>query len=459
MKKSYDDGKVLIRWDEDVKTERTNFWKLFKLQARLSGISVCFGFCIMLLVGLATSNLLRTTCSYVVDRKYDDYTDLKEEFFSCALNHWSSLLLYRPLTMLWLLLTTFTVWNTFIYKTKKDKVFAVVFAVLAFFISTFTYFTDGKAVAFHQIGDPKYNSVNNETYATSMMLFPYMSIITVTVLYLLITRATRKGAGVIVFVCLMIEIAGYYVYSAALENLLIKGTPVWQIVLFRYVFHEIFWGIVLWGYRVIIRNSMGLDAGAEALLMCKVVTVKAIYAKFLLVQLKGFGQIIAINFFDALMNFFMRSLYVIYDEWFMNMQYGNRAAKAIISTQEENYLRTFEAQAETFASAPAVFITGGLLLFGHFQPVAGEAVNHTKVIIDIAVQLVTNFASDWLSMVAEDKFFAAQHSKVFKKRMPYWTMKMFFMQLLGLALFMLGSGYSPFCPHKYDHGIMLEYCG
>mmetsp|Transcript_356 Transcript_356/g.996 ORF Transcript_356/g.996 Transcript_356/m.996 type:complete len:101 (-) Transcript_356:589-891(-) len=55
-------------------------------------------------------------------------------------------------------------------------------------------------------------------------------------------------------------------------------------------------------------------------------------------------------------------------------------------------------------------------------------------------------------MVAEDKFFAAQHSKVFKKRMPYWTMKMFFMQLLGLALFMLGSGYSPFCPHKYDHG-------
>ena len=94
----------------------------------------------------------------------------------------------------------------------------------------------------------------------------------------------------------------------------------WQIVLFRYVFHEIFWGVVLWGYRIVLRNCLGLDTGAQGLLIGRLVTMKAIYSKFLLVQLKGFGQIIAINIFDALLNFFLRSLYVIYDEWFMNMQ-------------------------------------------------------------------------------------------------------------------------------------------
>ena len=118
----------------------------------------------------------------------------------------------------------------------------------------------------------------------------------------------------------------------------------WQIVAFRYIFHEVFWGLILWGYRVLIRNCIGLETGGEALLMGRVVTAKAIYARFLLVQLKGFGQIIiAINFFDALMTFFMRAVYVIYDEWFMQLQYGYRASKALISTEEEKYLRTFEA--------------------------------------------------------------------------------------------------------------------
>ena len=85
------------------------------------------------------------------------------------------------------------------------------------------------------------------------------------------------------------------------------------------------------------------------------------------------------------------------------LQYGNRASKALISTEEENYLRTFEAQAETFASAPSVFITGGLLLFGHFQPVAGQTIAHTKVVIDIVVQLITNFVADWVSLSSIDR--------------------------------------------------------
>ena len=55
-------------------------------------------------------------------------------------------------------------------------------------------------------------------------------------------------------------------------------------------------------------------------------------------------------------------------------------------------------------------------------------------------------------MVAEDKFFAAQHLKVFKKRMPNWTAKMLCAQMLALAMFVLGTGYAPFCPQKYSHG-------
>ena len=211
-------------------------------------------------------------------------------------------------------------------------------------------------------------------------------------------KVVRKGSGLIVLACIFGEIGGYFVYSTALESILNKSTPVWQVIAFRYLFHEIFWGFILWGYRIFIRNCIGLEVGAEALLLVKVIASKAIFARFLLVQLKGFGQIIAINLFDAIMTFFMRALYVIYDEWFMQLQYGNRASKAIIATAEENHLRTFEAQAETLTSAPSVFVTGGLLLLGHFQPITGELVNHTKVIMDIVVQLVTNFISDWVSL-------------------------------------------------------------
>jgi len=55
-------------------------------------------------------------------------------------------------------------------------------------------------------------------------------------------------------------------------------------------------------------------------------------------------------------------------------------------------------------------------------------------------------------MVAEDKFFAAQHYKVYRRRMPKWTIYMFAVQFIAIALFMTGSSYTPFCPKKYDHG-------
>ena len=85
--------------------------------------------------------------------------------------------------------------------------------------------------------------------------------------------------------------------------------------------------------------------------------------------------------------------------------------------------------------------------------------NIAKVVIDIVVQLITNFTSDWFSMVAEDKFFASQHVKVFNRRMPNWSLKMMAMQCVSISIFMLGSGYAPFCPKRYEHGIMMEYCG
>ncbi len=62
-------------------------------------------------------------------------------------------------------------------------------------------------------------------------------------------------------------------------------------------------------------------------------------------------------------------------------------------------------------------------------------------------------------MVAEDKFFAAQHVRVFRKKMPNWTLYMVGANTIAMVLFISGSAYAPFCPHKYDHGIMLEYCG
>ena len=55
-------------------------------------------------------------------------------------------------------------------------------------------------------------------------------------------------------------------------------------------------------------------------------------------------------------------------------------------------------------------------------------------------------------MVAEDKFFAASHLKIFRRRMPNWTIKMFAVQIIAIAMFMVASAYAPFCPKKYAHG-------
>ena len=62
-------------------------------------------------------------------------------------------------------------------------------------------------------------------------------------------------------------------------------------------------------------------------------------------------------------------------------------------------------------------------------------------------------------MVAEDKFFAAQHVRVFRKKMPYWTVYMMIANVIAMMMFISGSVYAPFCINKYDHGIMMEYCG
>ena len=55
-------------------------------------------------------------------------------------------------------------------------------------------------------------------------------------------------------------------------------------------------------------------------------------------------------------------------------------------------------------------------------------------------------------MVAEDKFFSAGHLKIFRRRMPNWTIKMFAVQIIAIAMFMVASAYAPFCPKKYAHG-------
>ncbi len=393
-KKMKSKEKIIERWDDTV--ERTNFWELFRLQLKLSTQSAIFGVCIMLLVGLSTSDIIRNKCAYVTEQEYSDWTIMKEAFLSCALNHWSAMF-YRPVLSFWFMLTTYIVWQKYMWKSKSEQAIVYVIGLLAVGQGLYMTFTSAKYQTWIN-GTPTGIWGSANTFGTFWSFCLIQGSLVFALFKMFRRKVVRKGSGLIVLACIFGEIGGYFVYSTALESILNKSTPVWQVIAFRYLFHEIFWGFILWGYRIFIRNCIGLEVGAEALLLVKVIASKAIFARFLLVQLKGFGQIIAINLFDAIMTFFMRALYVIYDEWFMQLQYGNRASKAIIATAEENHLRTFEAQAETLTSAPSVFVTGGLLLLGHFQPITGELVNHTKVIMDIVVQLVTNFISDWVSL-------------------------------------------------------------
>ena len=447
-----------LKWDKTTRYEKTNFWELFKLQLHLSASSSLFGICLMLLVGLGTSDMLRNFCSWTAEKDYEDWTIQKEDFHLCSMMHWSNMI-YRPITNLWMLIFTMLCWGTYLYRSKKEKaffcfcIFLTACQVMMLNIYPEVHY-DQLDVLIPRKGSSQKQAFISIYWEAFCLGLQYMY-----AFYLLLTKGIRKGSTVLVVCACTFEICGVFAYAKALETVLNIHTPVWQIIAFRYIFHEFFWSVVLLSYRNIIRNCVGLETGAEALLMARCVTTKAIYARFLLVQLKGFGQIIAINFFDAVMSLLTRSLYAIYDEWYMQLQYGNRAAKAVIATAEENYLRTFEAQASTLASAPSVFLTGGLLLFGHFQPVAGEVVNTAKVVIDIVLQLATNFISDWLAMVAEDKFFAAQHLRVFNQRLSKWMWYMFAIQGLAVCLFMATSAYAPFCPKKYEHGIMMEYCG
>ena len=62
-------------------------------------------------------------------------------------------------------------------------------------------------------------------------------------------------------------------------------------------------------------------------------------------------------------------------------------------------------------------------------------------------------------MYTEDKFYSAQHRKVFMKKLPHWTLYMCVTQIVACMLFFMFSALSPFCLQRYPHGIMLEYCG
>lgn len=222
MKKKYDDGKVVIRWDEDVKTETTNFWELFKLQLHLSATSISFGFCLMLFIGFTTSTLLRDDCSWVAEKTYEDWNLQKSDFYVCAMNHWVSLLVYRPLNNFWFFLFLWVVWERYIFRTTTDLTMLLVGAVSVIFHATFTYFTPAEIIEHGSVGnssryDNQYTEVSNFLSAASVISFLILG------LYLICRRCVKKGSSLVAIVVIGCEMAGHFVYSSALESLLNKG--------------------------------------------------------------------------------------------------------------------------------------------------------------------------------------------------------------------------------------------
>ena len=386
-----------VKPKKSVKTVRkSNFFNLLQVQLQVTAYSIVFGAAVACFIGLSIADIVRNHCAYLTEKDYSDWTLLKADFYTCALNHWSSEFMSKPIASGNVAFTHFLVWGSFLYRSRVDKTIfwgsVALFFASALAIHYTNAYNENTVVDMNGLMQkPLIQIALNGAHYLVMIVINFYSV------YLLLTRGCRKGSKTIVFCCTLFDVLGTYMYSATIETLLNRNTPFWQILVFRYCVHELYWGIVLWGYRVMIRNAIGLRPGGEALFIGRAVCARAIYSRFLLIQLKGFGEIFIINIFDALMALLMRSLYVVYDEWFLNIQYGNRAAKALISTQEESMLRTFEAQADSFASGPSVFLTGALMIFGHFTPIAGQPVDQVKVWLEVIIQIVTNFFVDTVS--------------------------------------------------------------
>ena len=224
MHKTYDDGKVLIRWDEDVKVEKTNFWELFRLQLHLSAISIPFGICVMLLIGLATSQMLRGTCAHVLDdpNAAEDWTVLKENFFQCALNHWSSILLYKPIVIFNYGAVIWLTWGTQVFRTGWNQALLAFTVVGAYALCTTMYMTNAKALKYHEQLDGS-KMTDQSTLICSYWYFAHFCVAYFGPIYLLIKNSVRKGSGFVTFLCMLFESGGFFVYSSALEVLLNRG--------------------------------------------------------------------------------------------------------------------------------------------------------------------------------------------------------------------------------------------
>ena len=168
--------------------------------------------------------MLRGTCAHVLDDPdaAEDWTVLKENFFQCALNHWSSILLYKPIVIFNYGAVIWLTWGTQVFRTGWNQALLAFTVVGAYALCTTMYVTNAKALKYHEQLDGS-KMTDQSTLICSYWYFAHFCVAYFGPIYLLIKNSVRKGSGFVTFLCMLFESGGFFVYSSALEVLLNRG--------------------------------------------------------------------------------------------------------------------------------------------------------------------------------------------------------------------------------------------
>ena len=236
-----------------------------------------------------------------------------------------------------------------------------------------------------------------------------------------------------------------------------KESTIGEQLLVRLVLHPFLWETTLFLGRFCIRQLRNFNYDVGCTYLGVLHAFYSLYGRFLLLQLRGAGEMIMINLALGIVGLFVRALFAAFDEFMLKAQHGPRPTAAYIATVQEAKLRAHESYAQSVAEFPSIVVASFFSVLVKVKASPTDAINMNRVATEVILQVLMLLAFDYASLKVDFYFHGIKHRKVWAERSPGYRLFLGAFVLFFIVDSVLGL-LANFCPEKVDGGLVMTYC-
>ena len=233
-------------------------------------------------------------------------------------------------------------------------------------------------------------------------------------------------------------------------------------IIVRVLWHPFVCEVGLSVLRNFARQVQGAREGMAALLYVSLLVTRAVFSRFLMIQVKNAGSLVLLQLCLSLMDTIPRLTTKEADSTYLQLLYGARPSEALMSTRRHNDLFVFETQLSMLCEYAAI-VSMPVFLYAANVTLIGDVVFALpELIMNCGAQLAMQLAFDLLWIGYDVFYHGVEHLQVWARRdrayLPFLAVI-----FLAQAYFTLyDSVFSLFCPLGTDQtslpGMRLDKC-